>query len=277
MTTLHPDPRHGGYVACVKGAADLLLELCQKVMEDGAERPLTDERRRDILGMNEALASNALRVLGVAYRSLAEVPEAPTGEEIERDLTFVGLIGMIDSARPEVKEAVALARRAGIRTVMVTGDYRDTALAIAEELDLVSDNSAALTGAEMERLSDAEFEARVEEVDVYARVSPAHKVRIVEALKARGHVVAMPGNGANDAPALKRAMQWAVLASLAIILAVVYLPFLNAFFDTEPLGLREWGATLPQIFVPSLAAEINKWWLRRQDRRRARLHLAVPG
>jgi len=459
MTTLHPDPRYGGYVAYVKGAPDLLLELSDKVIEDGTERPLTNEKHRRILEVNESLASNALRVLGVAYRPLAELPVSPTAEVVERGLTFIGLVGMIDPARPEVKDAVALARHAGIKTVMVTGDYKNTALAIAKELDLISGEMVSLTGAELDRLSDVEFEAQAEEVDVYARVSPAHKVRIVEALKKQGHVVAMTGDGVNDAPALKRSnigvamgitgtdvsketadmvltddnyasivsavqegrviysnirkfvyyllscnmgeimvvflatlfgwpvpltaiqlltlnlvtdgapalalglekgdpdimdrpprpvnepvvnremvggivvqtvaitvailgafmvglkwypepddlawaqtmafatlsisellraytsrsehyglhqvgvfsnkyMQWAVVASFVIIVAVIYLPFLNLFFDTQPLGLREWAVMAPMMLIPSLAAEVNKWVLRQQGRRR---------
>jgi Ca2+-transporting ATPase len=458
MTTLHPDPRYGGYVAYVKGAPDLLLALCDKVIEDGEERSLSDEKRRNILGINESLSSNALRVLGVAYRPLATLPASPTAEEVERHLTFIGLLGMIDPARPEVKEAVVQARRAGIKTVMITGDYKNTALAIAKELGLIAGAAVAVTGDELDRLPDAGFETQVEEVDVYARASPAHKVRIVEALKARGHVVAMTGDGVNDAPALKRAnigvamgitgtdvsketadvvltddnyasivsavkegriiysnirkfvyyllscnmgeitivflatllgwpvpltaiqlltlnlitdgapalalglekgdpdimerpprpvnepvvnrqmiigiavqmvamtvailstcviglgwypndvvraqtmafttlavsellraytsrselyslrrigafsnkyMQWAVAASLVVILAVVYLPFLNLFFDTQPLGLREWTVMAPSMLLPSLSAEVNKWLQRQQNRRRA--------
>ena len=459
MTTLHPDPRYGGYVAYVKGAPDLLLQLSDKVIEDGTERPLTDEKRRHVLGINESLSSNALRVLGVAYRPLSELSASPTAEETERDLTFVGLIGMIDPARPEAKDAVALARHAGIKTVMVTGDYRNTALAIARELNIISGDAIAVTGAELDRLSDADFEALVEKVDVYARVSPVHKVRIVEALKARGHVVAMTGDGVNDAPALRRAnigvamgitgtdvsketadmvltddnyasivsaveqgrviyanirkfvyyllscnmgeimivflatlfgwpvpltaiqlltlnlvtdgapalalgleegdtdimdrpprpvnepvigremvggivvqtiaitvailsafviglqwypdpgdlawaqtmafatlsisellraytsrserhglrqigvfsnkvMQWAVSLSLVIILAVIYLPVLRIFFDTRPLGLREWAVMAPLMLIPALAAEVNKWVLRLKHRQR---------
>ncbi len=205
MTTIHPDPKWGGYVAYVKGAPDIVIELCQKVVEDGQERPLTAERRRRILEVNEALASNALRVLGVAYRPLPEVPKSPTVEKVERDLTFIGLIGMIDPARPEAKEAIALARKAGIKTMMITGDYKNTAVAIADELALLSPGGRVLTGAELDQLDDETFADRVEEVEVYARVSPQHKVRIVEALKKQGHVVAMTGDGVNDAPALKRA------------------------------------------------------------------------
>ncbi|MBC8248834.1 MAG: HAD-IC family P-type ATPase, partial [Anaerolineales bacterium] len=205
MTTIHPDPKWGGYVAYVKGAPDIIIELCKQVVEDGQEQPLTAEKRRRILEVNEALASNALRVLGVAYRPLPEVPKNPTVEEIERDLTFVGLIGMIDPARPEVKEAIERARQAGIRTMMITGDYKNTAVAISKELDLLSPDGRVLTGAELDQLDDETFAEMVEGVEVYARVSPQHKVRIVEALKKRGHVVAMTGDGVNDAPALKRA------------------------------------------------------------------------
>jgi len=205
MTTIHPDPKWGGYVAYVKGAPDITIGLCHEVVEDGQERPLTAEKRRRILEVNEALASNALRVLGVAYRPLAEVPRHPTVEEIERDLTFVGLIGMIDPARPEVKDAIEVARRAGIKTIMITGDYKNTAVAISEELNLLSPGGRVLTGAELDQLDDETFTEIVEGVEVYARVSPQHKVRIVEALKKRGHVVAMTGDGVNDAPALKRA------------------------------------------------------------------------
>ncbi len=205
MTTIHPDPKWGGYVAYIKGAPDIIIGLCQQVVEDGTERPLTAERRRRILEVNEALASNALRVLGIAYRPLSELPRHPTVEEIERDLTFVGLIGMIDPARPEVKEAIEVARQAGIKTVMITGDYKNTAVAIADELHLLSPGGRVLTGADLDQLDDETFAEMVEEVEVYARVSPQHKVRIVEALKERGHVVAMTGDGVNDAPALKRA------------------------------------------------------------------------
>ena len=205
MTTIHPDPKWGDYVAYVKGAPDIIVGLCHEVVEDGEERPLTAEKRRRILEVNEALASNALRVLGVAYRPLPEIPKKPSVEEVENDLTFVGLIGMIDPARPEVKAAIGVARQAGIGTIMITGDYKNTAVAIAEELDLLSPGGRVLTGAELDKLDDDTFTDMVEGIEVYARVSPQHKVRIVEALKKRGHVVAMTGDGVNDAPALKRA------------------------------------------------------------------------
>jgi len=205
MTTFHPDPRYGDFVAYMKGAPDVVLRLCDRVLEDGVIRPLTHERRQNILEENEALAANALRVLGVAFRPLKQVPADLHPDEVERDFVFIGLLGMIDPARPEVRPAVQTARRAGIRSVMITGDYLNTAVAIGKEIDLLREGDRALTGAELEAMEDARFQAIVEDVVVYARVSPQHKVKIVEALKARGHIVAMTGDGVNDAPALKRA------------------------------------------------------------------------
>ncbi|MFQ6000181.1 MAG: cation-translocating P-type ATPase [Anaerolineae bacterium] len=205
MTTIHPDPTTKGYVAYIKGAPAVVLQLCDRVYLRGREEPLNPERRDEIVGVNASLASQALRLLGVAYRRLKELPEEPQADQVEQDLVFVGLLGMIDPPRPEVREAIALARRAGIRTVMITGDYPDTAMAIAKDLELSHKEGGLLTGAELDRMDEVEFAGRVEEFDVYARVSPQHKVGIVEALKEKGHVVAMTGDGANDAPALKRA------------------------------------------------------------------------
>ncbi|MFN2184287.1 MAG: cation-translocating P-type ATPase [Anaerolineae bacterium] len=204
MTTFHPDPRYGDYVAYMKGAPDVVLSLCEHVLEDGVMRPLTDERRRNILDENAELAANALRVLGVAFRPLKSVPEHPRPDECETKFTFIGLLGMIDPARPEVAQAIATARHASIETVMITGDYLNTAKAIGKEIGLLGDGDRALTGADLDQIDDEEFERIVEDVALYARVSPQHKVRIVDALKARGHVVAMTGDGVNDAPALKR-------------------------------------------------------------------------
>ncbi|MFN2290938.1 MAG: cation-translocating P-type ATPase [Anaerolineae bacterium] len=205
MTTFHPDPRYGDYVAYMKGAPDVVLGLCHQVLEDGAMRPLTAERRNNILDENEALAANALRVLGVAFRPLKEVPDDPQPDKAEQDFTFIGLLGMIDPARPEVKAAIRTARKAGIETVMITGDYLNTAVAIGKEIDLVREGDRSLTGSELDRIPESQFESMVEKVAVYARVSPQHKVKIVDGLKSRGHVVAMTGDGVNDAPALKRA------------------------------------------------------------------------
>jgi Ca2+-transporting ATPase len=208
MSTIHRTPE-GTYEAYIKGAPDIMVELCEHVYVDGQVYPMTEARRERILEVNHELASNALRVLGIAYRLLDGQPEHPTAEDIERDMVFVGLTGMIDPARPEVRPAIATANRAGIKTAMVTGDYEDTAVAIAKELELLrrDDNveERVLSGRELDRLSDEELVEHVDRVAVYARVSPEHKVRIVDAHKQRGHIVAMTGDGVNDAPALKRA------------------------------------------------------------------------
>jgi Ca2+-transporting ATPase len=196
---------HAPLVAFVKGAPDIVLEYCDHIVEDGQVQPLTEEKRQEILAANQDMARQALRVLGVAYRPLAELPKDPSPDIVERNLTFIGLLGMIDPARPEVKVAVEVAKTAGLKSAMVTGDYRDTAVAIAEEVGLLSPNGKVLTGAELDQISDEEFADIVEQVEVYARVSPQHKVKIVEAFKTRHHIVAMTGDGVNDAPALKRA------------------------------------------------------------------------
>ena len=161
--------------------------------------------RSAILDQNRDMASDALRVLGVAFRALDAIPAKVSPETVEKDLVFVGLLGMIDPPRPEVIEALKVAKGAGLKTVMVTGDYKDTAEAIARDIGLRTPDGLVLTGAEIDKLSDEELAARADRLDVCCRVSPQHKTRIVEAFKARDHVVAMTGDGVNDAPALKRA------------------------------------------------------------------------
>ncbi len=213
MTTIHRGEVRGleetggaEYVACVKGAPDVMLPFCDTILEEGVEVPLTTGRRQHIENVIRDLGRDGLRVLAVAYRHLDEVPEELDPAEVEDNLSLIGLIAMTDPARPEVKRAVEKARKAGIRTMMITGDYPDTARAIAEEIDLVrSKDGRVLTGADLERLTDQALVEEIDVVDVFARVSPQHKVRIVEALKARDQVVAMTGDGVNDAPALKRA------------------------------------------------------------------------
>jgi Ca2+-transporting ATPase len=216
MTTIHtpdaaraealaPNFRYPQHVAFVKGAPDVLLDLCSHLQESGQPVALSDAKRRDILDQNRDLASNALRVLGVAYRPLPGVPETCTPETIEKDLTFVGLLGMIDPARPEVVEAVRVANGAGLKSVMVTGDHKETAEAIAKEIGILTPGGLVLTGPEIEKMSDEALAAHAEKLQVCCRVSPQHKTRIVDAMKARDHVVAMTGDGVNDAPALKRA------------------------------------------------------------------------
>lgn len=192
-------------IAFVKGAPDVILDLCSQTLESGRALGLTQGMREAILEQNRDMAGNALRVLAVAYRPLQEVPASVTPETVEKDLVFVGLLGMIDPPRPEVVEALKVARGAGLKSIMVTGDYKDTAEAIARDIGLLTPGGLVLTGPEIEKLSDEALAAKVDQLDVCCRVSPQHKTRIVDALKARGHVVAMTGDGVNDAPALKRA------------------------------------------------------------------------
>ena len=205
MITLHPDPQSGRSIAYLKGGPDVVLDLCDAILEDGEVVPLTDDMREAVSLHNEEMASDALRVLGFASRALDAIPERPDPAQIEQGCVFLGLVGMIDAARPEVKDAIQVCRTAGIRPVMITGDFLLTGVAIAKELALLRPGARAITGADLDKLDDEEFLAQVEDIDVYARVSPAHKVRIVDALMQRGHVVAMTGDGVNDAPALKRA------------------------------------------------------------------------
>jgi len=192
------------FVAFAKGATESLLKVCDRVWTDVGVQPLTAEWSQRIESADDRLAGDGLRVLGVAFRTLPEVSTEGEMEPLERELIFVGLVAMIDPPRPRVKEAVAISRTAGVRPVMITGDHPQTALHIARELDIARDSNI-LAGQELERMSAKELEARVEDVAVYARVSPEHKLNIVRALQRRGHVVAMTGDGVNDAPALKRA------------------------------------------------------------------------
>jgi P-type Ca2+ transporter type 2C len=206
MSTVHKDAEKPERLAAfAKGAPDVLLPRCSHEIVDDDARPLTDERREEIRGENERLASEALRTLGVAFRSLPPGElEGEVDDHIERDFVFLGLVGMIDPPREEVKDAVDLAKGAGIRPMMITGDHPKTAAAIAEELD-ISTEGRAITGAELEMLPDEELEREVRQTPVYARVNPEHKLRIVRALQNNGQVVAMTGDGVNDAPALKTA------------------------------------------------------------------------
>ena len=205
MSTIHNTPDGTGYVVFTKGAPEIVLGRCSSILHDGQPVALTDETREQIIAENSEMANQALRVLAVAQRSLTELPEEVTPDGIEQDLTLIGLVAMIDPARPEVKPAIERARHAGIRTIMVTGDYPDTARAIAREIGLLREGGRVVPGAEIEDMPDEDLAAIVDDVDVFARVSPEHKVRIVEAFRARDHVVAMTGDGVNDAPALKRA------------------------------------------------------------------------
>jgi P-type Ca2+ transporter type 2C len=207
MSTVHTDAdTEGRVLVFTKGAPDVLLQRCTHELVGAEPRPLTAERCRQILDANDALASRALRTLGVAFRSSRDgtLTTGDIGEHLERDLVFAGLIGMIDPPRDEARPAVARAKRAGIRPIMVTGDHPQTAAVIAGELGVASD-ARAVTGAELERMSDDALDEAVGVVSVYARVNPEHKLRIVQALQRRRLVVAMTGDGVNDAPALKAA------------------------------------------------------------------------
>ncbi len=203
MSTIHRDGE--GFIQYTKGAPDELLARCVSVLTPAGEQPLTDERRAEILAQNGAMAGRALRVLAAAYRRYGALPASFAPEALENELVFAGLAGMIDPVRPEVKDAVAKCRDAGIRAVMITGDHIDTAVAIAKELTLISDASQAVEGRALNRMTDEDLDASIERYGVYARVQPEHKVRIVNAWKRKGKIVAMTGDGVNDAPAIKAA------------------------------------------------------------------------
>ncbi len=192
-------------LAFVKGAPDILLSHSQYLETDGKIEELTEEGRKKILSLNQSLARQALRVLAVGYRYLDNRIDKYIPQTVEENLIFVGLIGMIDPPRPEVQAAIATCRKAGIRSVMITGDHKETALAIADELGMTEENSLAFTGSELDKISDEELVEKVENIAIYARVSPEHKLRIVRAWKKRNAIVAMTGDGVNDAPALKEA------------------------------------------------------------------------
>jgi Ca2+-transporting ATPase len=195
----------GGRLLYTKGAPDVLLNQCSYILWGGKIVPLTGMMRQQVLMANEEMASGALRVLGTAYRELRPQYKVGSEAEAESQLVFVGLAGMIDPPRREVRDAIATCRRAGIKTVMITGDHGTTAEAIAHQLGILPRGGLALSGQELSRLSDDQLDAKVDHIYVYARVSPEHKLRIVKSLQRKGHVVAMTGDGVNDAPAIKAA------------------------------------------------------------------------
>ncbi len=203
MTTVHN--KNGKLVVFTKGGVDELLAKCSKIRLNGEDVKLTQEHIDIILATNEQFALCALRVLAMAYKDIDKIPEKADMNSLESDLTYIGMVGMIDPARPEVKDAVAKCRTAGIRPVMITGDHKITAVAIAKEIGILREGDEAITGAELQEMSQEELEKNVQKYSVYARVSPEHKVRIVNAWKAHNEVVAMTGDGVNDAPALKAA------------------------------------------------------------------------
>ena len=205
MATINKHP-NGRLFVNVKGGLDEVLSVCTHLLVDGGEkRQLTDKDIEGIKEQNNQMAQNALRVLAIAKKEIPDIPAEVTSKIIESELTFVGLLGMIDPARPEVIEAVKKCRTAGIRPIMITGDHKITAVAIAEEIGLFGEGDKALTGSELEKISDEELYRDVHKYSVYARVAPEHKVRIVKAWQSHDEVVSMTGDGVNDAPALKQA------------------------------------------------------------------------
>ena len=206
MSTIH-QLEAGNYLVATKGAPDMLLEKVTHIEENGQVRPITQEDRDTLARLNKEMATQALRVLAIAYKYIDQVPETMDSESVEFDFVFAGLVGMIDPERKEAAIAIQVAKEAGIRTVMITGDHRDTAQAIAKRLGILrpDQEDGVLTGAELNEISDEELARTIEDYSVYARVSPEHKVRIVKAWQADGKVVSMTGDGVNDAPSLKQA------------------------------------------------------------------------
>ncbi|HCQ74012.1 MAG TPA: ATPase [Clostridiales bacterium] len=203
MSTVHL--AHNGVVQYTKGAPDVIIDRCTHYMNNGEAVPMTDEYRKAIAEANKAMADKALRVLACAMRVWEREPDSFEPEELEHDLCFVGLTGMIDPVRPEVKTAIDECVGAGVRAVMITGDHIDTAVAIAKELGILRPGDRAITGSELSQMSDTEFEACFKDISVYARVQPEHKTRIVNAWRSAGYVTAMTGDGVNDAPSIKSA------------------------------------------------------------------------
>ncbi len=203
MTTVHS--KDGGYIQYTKGAPDEVLKCCTGILKDGKVRDITDADKAEIIEKNKEYADRALRVLACSFKELSEIPADQSPEALEQCLVFCGLVGMIDPVRPEVKAAIEECRTAGIRPIMITGDHKDTATAIAMELGIIDSPDGAITGAQLNEISDEEFEKEVEKYSVYARVQPEHKVRIVNAWKKRGMITAMTGDGVNDAPSIKSA------------------------------------------------------------------------
>ena len=205
MMSVVVEEADGTFEQYTKGGPDVVLSRCTHVYENGEVVPMTDARREEILTANKAMADQALRVLALSSRTYTEKPSDFSPAALEHDLVFCGLSGMIDPVRPEVTAAIAEAKEAGIRAVMITGDHIDTAVAIAKDLGIVTDASQAITGAQLDKISDEDFKEKVTDISVYARVQPEHKARIVDAWKSRGNIVAMTGDGVNDAPSIKRA------------------------------------------------------------------------
>jgi len=235
MTTVH-ELKTGGFLVSVKGAPDELLKRCTEILSNGETSPLDETKRQEILKTNTSLAKQALRVLGMAYKYVETIPAEMSSELVEKDLTFAGLVGMIDPERKEAADAVKVAKEAGIRPIMITGDHRDTAEAIAARLGIIKegDDDAVITGAELNELSDEKFAQVVGHYSVYARVSPEHKVRIVKAWQQEGKVVAMTGDGVNDVEEgrkvfsnIQKTIQYLLSANLGEVLTLFIATMLN--------------------------------------------------
>ena len=203
MSTVHHD--NGGFTQYTKGAPDVVLDLCTTYMKDGQAVPMTAEYRTEILQANKSMADRALRVLACAQRVYTAEPASYDAADLEQDLCFLGLTGMIDPVRPEVKDAIVQCNQSGITAIMITGDHVDTAVAIARELGILTEGKKAITGAQLSAMSDEEFAAEMKNIAVYARVQPEHKTRIVNGWRAAGYITAMTGDGVNDAPSIKSA------------------------------------------------------------------------
>lgn len=204
MSTVHN--KNGKIIQYTKGACEILLERSTHYLdENGQIVPMTNDIKENIKSKNKEFADKALRVLGAAYREYENVPEDFEAESLEKDLTFIGFVGMIDPCRPEVYDAIKNCKKAGIRPIMITGDHIDTATAIGKDLKIIKDSSEAITGAELDNLSEKELIRVINKCSVFARVQPEHKTKIVKALKSQELVVAMTGDGVNDAPSIKTA------------------------------------------------------------------------
>ena len=203
MSTVHTS--EGGIIQYTKGAPDVIIGKCTHYLKDGKPVPMTEEYKTEILAANKAMADKALRVLACAERIWSNTPDSYDADYLETELCFVGLCGMIDPVRPEVKDAIVECRSAGVRPIMITGDHIDTAVAIAKELGIITEDTYAITGAQLNDMDDAEFESKFQSISVYARVQPEHKTRIVNAWRKAGYVTAMTGDGVNDAPSIKSA------------------------------------------------------------------------
>ena len=202
MTTLHPDG-NGGFVQYTKGALDVLLDRCSYILTENGEIRLDEAKKAEIMAKNKEFASRALRVLAAAYKTYSKMPESLEPEDLEHKLVFIGIVGMIDPCRVEVYDAIKECRTAGIRPVMITGDHKDTAIAIGKDLGIIENEDEAIDGAALDKYTDEEMKELVTKYSVYARVQPEHKTKIVNAWKARGMVTAMTGDGVNDAPSIK--------------------------------------------------------------------------